>query len=109
MNKRLGPAQASVRLRKTTQKMHLKIDYLKVIASYPYLSRPERRLCLQSDGTADDISTLHTGFGRCFSHSFHLCYCSPRNFFRVMTCHVLSWQLPFSCMKKHISAEDLLL
>lgn len=46
MSKRLGPAQASVRLKKTTQKTHLKIDYLKVVASYPYLSRPERRLCL---------------------------------------------------------------
>ena len=42
------------------------------------------------------------------SHSFHLCYCSPRNFFGVMTRHVLSWQLPFRCMKKRISAEDLL-
>lgn len=46
MSKRLGPAQASARLKRTTQKMHLKIDHLKVIASYPYLSRPERRLCL---------------------------------------------------------------
>jgi len=65
MNKRLGLAQASARLKKITQNMHLKIDYLKVIASYPYLSRPEWRLCLRSDGTADDISTLHAGFGRC--------------------------------------------
>lgn len=65
MSKRLGPAQASVRLKKTTQKMHLKIDHLKVTASYPYLSRPERRLCLRNDGPADDISTLHAGFGRC--------------------------------------------
>lgn len=46
MSKRLGPAQASVRLIKATQKMHLKIDYLKVVASCPCLSRPERRLCL---------------------------------------------------------------
>lgn len=43
------------------------------------------------------------------SHLFHLCYCSLRNFFGVMTRHVLSWQLPLSPMKKHVSAEDLLL
>lgn len=46
MSKKLGPAQASARLIKATQKIHLKIDYLKVVASCPYLSRPEWRLCL---------------------------------------------------------------